>query len=90
MVEEGVLGWDGEWFDPFATSSFMHTIQISGEKRIWIIDGVWMIEAEEEERNAINSLLSILMANKFITHVFMGKDDIMKLQKCFFLFLFHS
>lgn len=78
MVREKVLGWDSEWFAPISRPQYPHLIQISGRKRVWIIDGIWLKQNASEE---LNSLLSILTSAKRIFHVFKGKEDILLIKK---------
>ena len=77
MLQEKVLGWDSEWFAPFTNPIAPEILQISGEKRIWIIDGIWMRNLHSEK---LDSLLSILLHSS-ILHVFKGSDDIKLLRE---------
>lgn len=78
ILKERVLGWDSEWFAPIISPSYPHLLQISGEKRVWIIDGIWL---KNEKTGEANSILSVLTNFRSIFHVFKGGEDVNLLKK---------
>ena len=79
MRGETILGWDCEWFDLWGKSCIAHLIQIGGESKVWIVDGVWLAKQSNQEESDV--LFSLLFESQTIVHVFMGKEDIRYLKK---------
>ena len=79
MRRETVLGWDCEWFMLRKSDCVAHVIQIGGEAKVWVVDGVWLENEANQEQGDV--LFSYLFESQTITHVFMGKDDFFHLNK---------
>lgn len=48
ILQERVLGWDCELFDPISCHVPPATIQISGRERAWVVDGLWLRDKETQ------------------------------------------
>ena len=80
ILQERVLGWDCELFDPVSCHVPPATIQISGKERVWVVDGLWL--REKACQRAATGLFSLFTQNKGIYHAFMGSCDASYLKEC--------
>lgn len=77
-MNEHILGWDCEWlmrpgiFTP-------DTIQISGAKHVWIIDGVWL--CSEAVQKEVKADFEAFIVNPKVFHIFKAKDDLDRLAR---------
>ena len=78
IMNEHILGWDCEWlmrpgiFTP-------DTIQISGAKHVWIIDGVWL--CSEAVQKEVKADFEAFIVNPKVFHIFKAKDDLDRLAR---------
>ena len=78
MRGETVLGWDCEWFELRKGDNIAHLIQIGGEAKVWIVDGVWLEKEANQEEGDV--LFSYLFESQTIAHVFLGREDFQHLR----------
>lgn len=78
LMNERILGWDCEWLTRAGVFT-PDTIQISGAKRVWIIDGIWLSlnSVQEEVKNDFEAFVQ----NSKIYHIFKARDDLIRLAR---------
>lgn len=74
ILQERLLGWDCELFDPVSCKTPPATIQISGKERAWVVDGLWL--REKDSQRAASGLFSLFTQNAKMYHAFMGSCDV--------------
>ncbi|KAK8816717.1 hypothetical protein WA577_002116 [Blastocystis sp. JDR] len=86
ILQERVLGWDCELFDPISCHVPPATIQISGRERTWVVDELWL--RDKETQRTATGLFALFTQNARVYHAFMGSCDVGYLKafrhmKCF-------
>ena len=81
MEMEPVLGWDCEWIS-IDRDTVAHTIQIAAAQKVWIIDGVWLMENPDDEVQA-NELFDYLFKHSEHCNIFLGAEDTKVLKRYF-------
>ena len=76
MLQETILGWDCEWSVMIGLNP-PSTIQISGDKHVWVVDGIWLNQLTVQ--NMVKEYIRALVQNQSIVHVFKANDDIKRL-----------
>ena len=74
ILQERVLGWDCELFNPISCHVPPATIQISGRERAWVVDGLWL--RDKETQRAATGLFALFTQNARVYHAFMGSCDV--------------
>lgn len=76
MLQETILGWDCEWSAMIGLAP-PSTIQISGDRHAWVIDGNWLKQLTVQ--SMVKDYVRALVQNQSIVHVFKANDDVKRL-----------